>query len=299
MTKDRVLLLLSILFALLLWIPQKLTKTYRHKILLNVSVNVPDNRQVVSEAVLQYPIEISGKGSKLYHLSGAIKRDTLRLPFDGEELTKEFFDSEIISTIRSQYNISDDISIRPELSQLAYEFDSIMTKVVPIKSMVRLSFQSGYGQVGEIKLEPTEVTVKGPHDVVSAIQQIATADISLENLTKNTVKEVDILLHEKAARTSLSTNHTILKVEVDQLIEKEILVPLEEISQDGKTWKLFPDKILVRLSVPMRQHASISADDIQLTVQPQGEQAVSVSVAKIPNDVHYISHSPKIVRYFE
>lgn len=297
-TKDRVILTLSVLFALLLWIPQKLTKNYTHKIPLKVSVATPADRQVINDAIQPYPIEISGRGSNLFLLDGSIKSDTLELIYHGTGLSQTYGESEIINTLRSTYDINEEISIRADLTRLTFEFDSILSKEVPIKLNLEYQLASGYGQIGPVELTPSTVVITGPHELVKSIDKIETKTEIWPNLS--TTYSEEITLQEDTSGTlQYSTMTTIATVPVDQLSEKEVFVSLSEHVKNKPDWKLFPDRILVRLSVPLQMYSMVQPEDIRLTLTPLGDQAVSVKVDSVPPQIHYISHSPKIVRYFK
>ena len=299
MTRDRVILGLSILIALLLWLPQKLTKSYRHNIALKISATPADNRQLVQDAVKLFPIEISGRGSKLYKLSSDIKRDTINLSYLGENLRKTFSAGEIIAEVRDVYAIAEEISIRPDLTSLTFQFDSIMTKVIPVVSQIDPTLAAGYGMINEISIVPDEISITGPYDALQSISSIPTESIELADLKMKTTREVVLQVPVKSSGIRTSHGSVVAVIDVDQLVEKELIVPFDTFIEGGKSWKLFPDQILVTVSVPLRMLNDVRPADIQLKTTVQGDQAVSVDVDQVPQNIKYINHSPKILRYFE
>ncbi len=299
MNKDRVLILLSTVFALMMWIPLKLSKSYRHKIPLKIGLTTANNRQVVQDKIKLYPVEISGKGSKLFKIDNDFKSDTIFMPYLGAELIKDFSSSEILSYIRSIYGISEDVSIRPDLSRLTFLLDSIKTKVIPVNSTVTYSFATGYGQINDLKMVPEEISITGPHDALSHIHSISTQSMDIADISANQTFDVALVKPEVQAEISLSHNQISTIIEVDELVEKEVIIQLGEMMEDGKSWKLFPDRIIVTLSVPLSMLDQIHPEDIKSSLQKQGNQAVSVNINDVPKNVRYINHSPKILRYFE
>ena len=66
--------------------------------------------------------------------------------------------------------------------------DSYLEKVVPVRSMVSISTDPGYIQVGKTETTPSEVTISGPSSLINEISESFTAEINFE-ARKNNVKE--------------------------------------------------------------------------------------------------------------
>ncbi len=298
MTKERLTLGLCLLIALVLWIPQKLTKNYTHKISIQVGVQTPNNRLTVGNTIESFPIEISGKGNKLYKLDNRLKRDTLLLPYSGSDLVREYDATEIIAHLRDRYEIPMAISIRPDIMQLSFEFDSITTKSVAVNPIIFFELKSGFGKIGQLKLRPPTVEITGPHEILNDIDFINSDTIDLGVLDQTTEKLLDLSAPNSISKKYINPKQVVATIEIDQLAEKELTIQLNDFKKDGKLWNLFPDKVKVTLSVPLKQYHDLTASAVEIELSDLGNQAVSVSITKLPPNTDYITHSPKILRYF-
>jgi len=298
MTKNRLALGLSFLIALLMWIPQKLTKSYRHKIALKISATPPQDRQISGQKIVSLPIEISGKGNKLSRLTSDIKTDTLLIPVFSKAMSTQISASEIITQAREKYHIPEEISIRPDVSFIRFSFDSVTTKILPVIADYSLIYKSGFNKIGLVTITPEDITVVGPHELLNDMTYLSTEDLYITEIDESIEAVIPLQIPEFKDEVVYSHRQVTFQLGVDELTEKEVMVELEGFDNDGQTWQLFPDKVLVRLGIPLNRHANFNRSNIKLKLSALGDQAVSVEVDSLPVDAVYISHSPKILRYF-
>ncbi len=298
MTKDRLALGLSLFIALLLWIPQKLTKSYRHDLLLKISLDPPSNRQVSGKAVALVPLELTGSGNKLTGIKSAIKFDTIYIPYSGNGLNPEIDNATLFSHIRQVYNIPDAVSLKTEINTVKFLLDSITTKEVYILDDLNISYKSGFGPVGNIQLTPDRLRISGPHEMLNRIDTLLTAPQTLTAVDKNMTVQLQIEIDSSWRGVQVGQKFVQAKIEVDEMAEKEIIISLNDYKNDDKVWKLFPDKVLVKVSLPLSKYSSLSSENIHLELIDIGDQAAAVEVRNLPHDVRLINYSPKIIRYF-
>lgn len=222
------------------------------------------------------------KGEKLYR---AVSLDDL-----GDMLTNELS----VMGMRHVGNVKD--SLRLVLSERK-------SKVFHVDiSGVNTSFAEGYGLYGEPEVSPSEVTLYGDEESLSKIEKLSVAPVNISKITKNGTYTLMLDTSWRSNDVYASADRVVLKLSVEQYVEREYTLPVEIEGLDGSTkMHLYPDKATVRVWVPRRDVASVTADRFSLSVDYRDvndhASKLKVRLARFPQTVRVHSLTPAEVKY--
>lgn len=186
------------------------------------------------------------------------------------------------------------IELRPELIHTTYVRQR--QKKVDISMAADLKTQPEY-QIQSISMNPNSILVFGSREQLKAIQTIETEPEVYKHL-----KDTDILTMALVAPEGIRLEKDSVEVTVisERFTEKKMTLPIEvRHIPEGKSIRLFPQKVEVKMSVGTKYFQDINEDHIRVytdyptTHRNQLEVKVEVESKHVSN-IHY---SPKTVEY--
>lgn len=302
MTKERLILTFCILFAGLLWIPQKLSKRYTHHTIIPVSVMTPTDVMIASKPVHHIPLMIEGNGNQLIKLETDMHADTIFMNWRDEGNQLEYYQSEILAAIREHHQMAKNINLDTDVARIDFSFDSLATKRVRIYPDLHLDFRSGFGIAGPFLITPDSIDVAGPREILVDLDSIRTQPVYQNDVQEDihtmVTPQVTIYDQDGPHPLRLSTHRIEVKVPVDLFVEKVLIVPLQR-QDDSSRLRIFPDHVSIKLSIPTDRYSSVDADDIRVDLSPVENQSMTVRITSLPPYTRYISHTPKLIRYYQ
>jgi hypothetical protein len=231
-------------------------------------------------------------------MSRRLLKDTLiyRIPTQQEEYLLTA--SELIDLINKRYETPAGLSITSPVNAYQFGLDSLVTETLPIRSKLKLEFKDNFGPYQAIDLDPDSVLLTGARSIISGLTEIQT-EASVISEIENDMEFQAQLNNPFPALLDLNFEQCLISIPASEMTEKEVQVPVELSSPRSEDYKLFPNKISVTINVPIKIYNDIQAANIELKLSPQGKNAYSISVARLPLNTAYISHRPKIVRYLQ
>jgi len=151
------------------------------------------------------------------------------------------------------------------------EFEAVKTtnKVVSLRPDATGQVHKDY-RVRALILEPDEVTLQGPQEVLTEIESLSTTPIQLTDLQKDTTLTVTPLLSDLPPGIVVTPREikAIITLEERRLEETFTDLPIEAVSKNGRAsnLKLVPDKVEVSVSWPSSRPRAITASDIKIQV---------------------------------
>lgn len=116
-------------------------------------------------------------------------------------------------------------------------------KVVPD---LTVTFQEDHEYAQPLQVEPDSIWVRGPEDMVSAMDSVVTEKIVLRSVKEGFVREANILLPDSLKKLKLDERKAVIKAEVSRYSEKMLEVPLSVINvPEGVSIKTFPSSIRI------------------------------------------------------
>ena len=99
-----------------------------------------------------------------------------------------------------------------------------------------------------ILIQPDSVVLKGPSELLSAIDSIGTKKITKKNIEESFEEEIGIQAPD-SPKVMLSSRSAIMQVAVEEFTQKQITVPVQLINAPSDSQlRLIPENIIVKES---------------------------------------------------
>lgn len=169
-------------------------------------------------------------------------------------------------------------------------------------SDVDISFAEGYGLYGEPTVSPAEVTLYGDEESLARIERVSVQKMKINNLMRSGRFYLDLDTLWRKDDVYASAGNVVLTVPVEQYVERVYSLPIE-ISGLDSTVKvnLYPEKISLRVWVPQRDIASVTAERFSVAVDYRDVAShaskLKARLVRFPQRVRVHSLSPVEVKY--
>lgn len=169
-------------------------------------------------------------------------------------------------------------------------------------SDVNVSFAEGYGLYGEPSVTPSEVTLYGDEESLAKIESVHVSPVKINSLMRSGTFPLSLDTSWRSDDVFASTNTVMLKLSVEQYVEREYVLPIEVSESDSTTrLNLYPDKVTLRVWVPKRDIALVTADRFSVSVDyrdviPRANK-LQVHLTRFPQAVRVHSLSPEEVKF--
>lgn len=260
--------------------------------------DLPENMQFRVKgkgfALLQYkffpiiqPLEIDLNEIKLKKLSSENE-------FDYFILTRSL-DQQIEKGIKSDISV---LSIQPDT--LFFKFASVITKKVPVKSNLKLSFEKQYMLSGPVVSVPDSVNITGPKSILDTIFFVYTSENSFRNLNDPIERNVAI---EKIENVTLSEKRVNVIINVEKYTEAKLEIPIDVINMpDSIDLVILPEKIAINYKVVLSKYNKINASQFQAVVDYNDinfsiSNKLKVKLSKFPKEIFAADYTPKNIEY--
>ncbi|MDP2387891.1 MAG: hypothetical protein Q8M29_16075 [Bacteroidota bacterium] len=193
------------------------------------------------------------------------------------------------------------IKVKPD--SIYFSFGKSYQKVVPVKPTILINFDPFYNYTNKVKITPSFVTLFGDSTLLSSIDSINTEKIVLNDFNSNISQKAKLNIPEELTqRVGLSADEVLLEINVDKFTEKIIEVPLETVNVPANfQLKTFPDRITLKLQVPMSEFEKLNPSLFKVVVDYKGNQSsknkLKVEIVKAPANVKITKISPEKVEY--
>lgn len=248
-------------------------------------------------------VEVKGRGWDLLNLKYIQKNYECRIDISKFEQTSgeiEISHSKLLQSIIAleQTEIK---NINPDYFTI--KLGEVQSKDVPLEPNIIVLPRQGFIQVGDIKLNPEIVNVKGYSKTINSIKSITTELIQLEDIFKRTTGRVNVLdTFNQIIR--IKPKNAIYAVEVQQNCNLEINhLPIEirggqlEINN-----KISPQTINIVLQGGVDEIAKINPSDIKAVLDFKDiiNDSTGILVPKIllPPNIKLLATEPKFIYHY-
>jgi YbbR domain-containing protein len=238
--KNVIILIVSILFAVILWGSISLSEIYYANINANLTlINFPRGYTTGSELPLKISVKVRGQGWRL--LSSKIGSDEEFLVSVNSDSGKKIVNLQN-NIAMNQWIMSDLEVIEIEPDTIIFIVEKILTKKVPILPELILGFRTGYGLASKATYQPEAVTLTGAKSRVKNISEILIDSITFSSLDKKVTKIIDL---PRFSGVTYSENSIKLTLDVQRIVDKvfeEIPVEVIDVPKDRNV-VLLPNKV--------------------------------------------------------
>lgn len=155
--------------------------------------------------------------------------------------------------------------IEMEKDTLLFDFQSIITKEVPVKPVLKLSFTQNYLLDGKLEISPATILVKGPKNEVDTILSVKTDRIDFTDLTSDFSQKTKIQFSDALRHTSFSETAVTVSGKVARFSEKIIPVAIKILNvPNGVAFRTFPDEVNILCKGTLNSLKNLKASDFEV-----------------------------------
>lgn len=293
MNRQLYVIMLCFFIATIFWLLLALSNDYTTSIIFPINYkNLPGKKVIMNDLPAQIEVQLKTTGFKLISFGLSKTRDSVTVDVS-ERLQNTSIQSDLLALPTSFFlkdfskELGGEVSIsgfKPD--SIIFNFSDMMTKRVPVKAIYQVSFDKQFDSVGTVMLNPSEVEVSGPPNLVEDLNYVTTEKLRMDN--QNTSIKKNIALEKNRLLT-----YNVSEVEFNLPVEKytegiaEITINPINVSS-GYSLKTFPDKVKVRYLVAISNYNKVDASMFDAIVD--GGESEMKHTAKL--DVQVITKPP-------
>ena len=269
-------------------------------------INLPKDKVLSNTLPESIDIEIKSSGFNLLKYKLKRQRDIVSIDIkDAKPLSSRnhyfLLTNSKVDKITSQF--SNDIKIlRIEPDSIFLNFNKKITKSVPVKAKLNLSFESQFQQADSVKLNPSFITISGASDIIEKIKEVETVPMNIKNINSSVSVKLPISMTADLKFVECSPASIQAQVNVTKFTEGNIDLPIEVDNLPARFGlKTFPDKVSIKYIVAFENYEKINPSQFRAVVDykkiESGNNKLKVQIVKYPSEVHSIKISPEKVEY--
>lgn len=197
--------------------------------------------------------------------------------------------------IQMERQLSNTVSLL-ELEKDTFFIDlyKVILKKVPVKANVTIGVAPNHLLDGDLKLEPSVVTLKGPSKEISKINEILTEEFVLNDVSKDFSRELTLLKPVEAENTILLDKKTQLSGTVVEFSEKEFNVTINAKNlPEGYSIKMFPNEVKLICKAGIERLKSMESSDFEVmvdykTLNQSNAKYLNVELNRKPKDAYSV-----------
>jgi YbbR domain-containing protein len=293
-----VVFIVALILALCLWLMVNLSRDYNLNIDLPIQLGaIPADKALVEDLPETATVSVTGEGWKLINLYN--NPPNLNINVDNSEVN-------LYDQVQQQMNALPDIDVQKvQPTVLRMELEDQISKKVPVRSLVDVSFRKQYNFVESPQIQPDSVTISGAESLLSDIQEWSTESVRFENIAEDLNRRIP--LENPSNLLTISEQEVTYRADVTQYTEGEVQVNIYTRNlPNGRMVTYSPSYITVRYDVPIDEYAQVQ--DIRpfeafvtyRQVQQDSTGFVTPQIEQSANDYHIKlrSFQPRRVAYF-
>lgn len=298
---------ICVLVSVFFWLLMSLSKEYTITVSFPVNyINLPKDKVLSNTLPESIDIEIKSSGFNLLKYKLKRQRDIVSIDIkDAKSLSSRnhyfLLTNSKVDKITSQF--SNDIKIlRIEPDSIFLNFNKKITKSVPVKAKLNLSFESQFQQADSVKLTPSFITISGASDIIEKIKEVETVSMNIKNISSSVSVKLAISMTADLKFVECSPASIQAQVNVTKFTEGNIDLPIEVDNLPARFGlKTFPDKISIKYIVAFENYEKINPSQFRAVVDYKkiepGNNKLKVQIVKYPSEVHSIKISPEKVEF--
>ncbi len=174
------------------------------------------------------------------------------------------------------------------------------TRKLPVKPLLRLSFEKQYIRSSNHSVIPDSVIVMGAASLIDTMRWISTVAIEEKGVKDSLVRIVNI---DTSSGVIATPGVVEVRVPVESFTEKSVMVPVFAINMpENSEFKSFPSTIKVNFLVGLSRYNDVGPSDFAAIVDYNDTKGLTtdklkVKIEKTPADILNMTYSPIFVEY--
>lgn len=301
--------LICLLIAAFLWLINALNRTYTRTLAIPVKfIHYPVNKHINNRLPNYIMADVRASGAKLLMLLMQKTLNEITIDVADVVALKGRNNRAAVSTVSVIGNLSrllntdvDVIKIKPD--SIHFVFGKTYTKKVYVKPHVQINYENSEAIYRKIKTLPQFIELSADSATLAKIDTVYTEKIVLNDLNKNIEQPASIELPEEISDfVVMSHPRVLLKINLDEFVERTLQVPVEAINPPaGMVVKTFPSTVEVTVSAPYNLYDSLSAELFSVTADlaapDKNSGKLKLKVSSRNPDVRITKCTPEKVEY--
>ena len=252
----------STLFAILIWFLVVAGGSFDHVTTIPIEIPTHPDYIIVNEIPRSAKIHINGQGLVLLSFL-LFNEGRLQPNFSWEEGHKIIHPTEKDVVLRGNARKLTLLGII-EPDTLHVIIERLRTKKVHIKRMFQIRPHRGYTLVGEVRLEPEMVEIRGPSSAIDTCDSIATEPLILEKVKYPIRKQIE-LVPPRDKRIALLQSKVLLTADIQKIMEKTLTdIPIQVINLPSNVKPLvLPPRVSITIQGGVSVVSAVSREDIR------------------------------------
>jgi YbbR domain-containing protein len=292
-----VVFIIALILAFCLWLMVNLSQEYTLTVNLPISLGmVPEDRALVENLPQSATVSVNGQGWQLINFYNNPPGINLNVS-----------DSEVnlLEQVQQQMTLTNVSVQKVQPIMLRLNLEERISKKVPVRSLVDVTFRDQYGFVGSPGIRPDSVTVSGAISLVENITEWQTDSVQFTDVSRNLSRTVE--LEDPGELITLDQDEVVFSADVAEYTEGEVNVRISTRDlPEGRSVSYSPTSITVKFEVPINEYTKIQGANIfeafvtYRQLQEDSSGFVTPQIEQSANNYHITvrSFQPPRVAYF-
>jgi len=304
-TKGSKMIIIFFGVSFLFWILIKLSKEYTDTVPINVEYyNLPEGKMLQTEPVKKINVTLKTYGFDLikYHLyKRKVKVDLQGVKQKKGAIYYQLSD-DLLTPITTQLVSDVEIfAIKPDT--LFYNVGLSTTKKVNIVPNIDIQYQSGYYLFGKLKIEPSEVSISGPENLIDSIVQVESQKKELTAVNAPFEIKIPLLVLDNSSKVNYNVKEVTVSGQVEKFTEAKFTLPIN-VENLPKQYEIsmFPSHVEIVFQISLSDYNKINENDFKIICDykrsvKDGLNYLIPKVVVKPSFVSEIKISPNQIEY--
>jgi hypothetical protein len=216
-----------LLAAIFMWLLITLSKEYTTAIRFPIKyTKIAQNKLLQATPVKTLEILVKTTGFSIFRT----RFNTKEITINANTLLKKTGTKYYLLVKNQKQRIQKQLPSGVALEQLLkdtlfLDLGRLVTKKIPLKPNIKISYHVGYDLSEEITVAPDSILVSGPENYMSALKGLALSPVVLEDVMANFTKKVAIKMPEGIKNLKLDTKEITVSGKVEKFTEGTLEVP--------------------------------------------------------------------------
>lgn len=292
---DRLIFFICIFIASLFWVLIKLSDVYSVNYSFKITYNnVPPELRLTKLDDSTLNLNLTARGFLILKMNIFNDMENLDINLDNytiehrDGIKYSIYTQELMESLAGLIGVNEK-DILFSKAKLAFEMEKAGEKMVPVVPDYSLKFVNQYDLYKDVKIEPGEVMVYGPRNILDTLTKVFTKKLVLENLMSDQVVVVE-LENPDAGMLSYGEDKVTLDFKIEKFTESEIVVSINLSNLKYKI-KTFPSQVKVYYRVAQSDFNEVRSH--QFNIYPAINNMDILQAQKLPLK---LSKQPDFVR---
>lgn len=296
--------LFFLVLASVLWVLTKFGREFSAPMEAKIEYyNLPETAVLSKENTDQLHFDLTANGFEI--LFYKFKKPVLEIDVEnyykkGVEnfsVTKE----DLLQKLEIKFNKYFEIrNLKPD--PLEVKLDPIVLKKVVVIPDTDIEFKKGFRSLGEVVIDPKEITISGPKAVLAEIDTVYTERYAAKRVDKN-IGETIAIKSPSDEIVAITPEEISFSMDVSEFSEGKYKLPVEVINlPPGVELKLVPSNLTLTFDMAITDFRSISPENFRVVCdyskRNQEDNFMIPELIKQPKEAENVMINPKKIEFY-